>query len=55
MVGVMAKVIEFYVPDRLRERLCNPLEQRGEVIEFRPTEITAVTSKLNDAKASSGS
>jgi hypothetical protein len=56
MVAVMAKVIEFYVPDRLREkRLCNPPEQRGELIEFSPTAITAVTSKLNDAKPSSAS
>lgn len=56
MVAVMAKVIEFYVPDRLREkRLCNPPEQRGEVIEFPPTAIKAVISKLNDAKPSSAS
>jgi hypothetical protein len=56
MVAVMAKVIEFYVPERLREkRHCNPPEQRGEVIEFPPTEITAMTSKLNDALPSSGS
>jgi hypothetical protein len=54
VVAVMAKVIEFYVPERLREkRLCNPREQRGEVIEFPPTEITAVTVKLDDAKPSS--
>jgi hypothetical protein len=56
VVAVMAKVIEFYVPDRLREkRLRNPPEQRGEVLEFPLTEITAVTSKLNDAKPSSAS
>ena len=47
----MAKLIEFYVPDRLRERRhWNPPEQRGKVIEFPPTEITAVASRLNDAK-----
>ena len=39
MVAVMAKVIEFYVPDRLRERrLWNPPEQRGKVIEFPSVE-----------------
>jgi hypothetical protein len=38
MVVVMAKVIMFYVPDRLRERrLSNPPAQRGKVIEFSPT------------------
>ena len=41
VVAVMAKVIEFYVPDKLRERrLWKPPEQRGNVIEFPPTEIT---------------
>ncbi|HYW38930.1 MAG TPA: hypothetical protein VE957_12520 [Terriglobales bacterium] len=46
----MAKVIEFYVPDRLRERrLWNPPEQRGKVIEF-PPKITGVTPELNGAK-----
>ncbi len=35
----MAKVIEFYLPDRLRERrLWNPPEQRGKVIEFPSVE-----------------
>ena len=47
VVGVMAKVIEFYVPDRLRERrLWNPSEQCGKVIEFPSTKITAVTSEM---------
>ena len=51
VVAVMAKVIEFYVPDRLRERrLWNPPEQHGKLIEFPPTEITGVTSELNGAK-----
>jgi hypothetical protein len=51
VVEVMAKVIEFYVPDRLRERrLWNPPEQRGKVIKFPSTEITGVTSELNGAK-----
>lgn len=40
VVAVMAKVIAFYVPDRLRERrLCIPPEQRGKVIAF-PSKIT---------------
>jgi hypothetical protein len=39
VVAVVAKVIEFYVPDRLRERrLWNPPEQRGKVIEFPSVE-----------------
>ena len=39
LVEVMAQVIEFYVPDRLRERrLWNPPEQRGKVIEFPSVE-----------------
>jgi hypothetical protein len=47
----MAKLIKFYVPDRLRERkLANPPEQRGKLIEFPPAAIPNVTSKLNDAK-----
>jgi hypothetical protein len=51
VVEVMAKVIEFYAPDRLRERrLRNSPEQRGKVIEFPSTEITGVTSELNGAK-----
>ena len=51
VVAVMAKVIEFYVPDRLREaRLWNPPEQHGKVIEFPATEITGVTSELNGSK-----
>jgi hypothetical protein len=38
MVAVMAKVIQFYVPDKLRERrLSNPPVQRGKVIQFPPT------------------
>ena len=50
-VEVMAKVIEFYVPDRLRERrLWNPPEQRGKVIEFSSTQITAVTSEMSGAE-----
>ena len=41
VVAVMAKVIEFYVPERLREaRLWNPPEQHGTVIEFPLTEIS---------------
>jgi hypothetical protein len=48
----MAKVIKFYVPDRLRERkLANPPEQRGKLIMFPPTGITALAPKLNDAKS----
>jgi hypothetical protein len=48
----MAKVIEFYVPDRLREkRLWNPSEQRGKLIKFPPTEITGVTSQLKRCEA----
>jgi hypothetical protein len=48
VVGVMAKVIEFYVPNRLREgRLWSPPEQRGKVIEF-PSKVTGVTSELNN-------
>ena len=32
----MAKVIEFYVPDRFRKKVkWVPLEQRGKVIAFR--------------------
>ena len=47
----MAKVIEFYVPDRLRERrLRNLPEQPGRVIEFPSTEIAGVISELNGAK-----
>jgi hypothetical protein len=47
VVAVMAKVIEFYVPDRLRQRrLWTPPEQCGKVIEFPRTEITGVTSEL---------
>jgi hypothetical protein len=39
VVVVMAKVIEFYVPDRMRERrLWNSLEQRGKVVEFTSVE-----------------
>jgi hypothetical protein len=54
MVAFMAKVIEFYVPDRLRERqLGNPPEQPGKVIKFAPKGIPAVTSELNDTKPSS--
>jgi hypothetical protein len=49
----MAKVIEFYVPDRMRERrLWSPPEQRGRVIQFS-SKITGVTSQLNGAKPSS--
>jgi hypothetical protein len=47
----MAKVIEFYVPERHRERrFWSPTEQRGKVIQFPPTEITGVTSALNAKK-----
>jgi hypothetical protein len=51
MVAFMAKVIEFYVPDRLRgRRVENRPAQRGKVIKFPPTGIPAVTSQLNHAK-----
>ena len=51
VVAVMAKVIEFYVPDRLREaRLTNRPEQLGKVIEFPSTETAEVTSELNGSK-----
>ena len=47
----MAKVIEFYIPDRLRERrFWSSPEQRRKVIEFPPTEVTGVASWLNGAK-----
>ena len=50
VVTVMAKVIEFYVPDRFRKmRSWNPPEQRGKVIEFPTTEITGAT-QLNGKK-----
>jgi hypothetical protein len=56
VVGVMAKVIEFYIPDRLRGmRLWNPPEQRGKVIEFPLTGIAGVASELNVAKPHSRS
>jgi hypothetical protein len=46
----MAKVIEFYVPDRLRERrLWSPPEQRGKVIDFPLTEAMGVSSQLDGA------
>jgi hypothetical protein len=49
VVGIMAKVIEFYIPDRLRERrLWNPPEQPGKVNEFPPIEIARVTSELRN-------
>ena len=39
VVEVMAKVIEFHVPDRMRERqLLSSPEQRGKVIEFPSVE-----------------
>ena len=39
MVAAMAEVIEFYVPDRLRERrLWSPPEQCAKVIEFPSVE-----------------
>jgi hypothetical protein len=39
VVGVVAKVIEFYVPDRMREgQLLSSPEQRGKVIEFPSVE-----------------
>jgi hypothetical protein len=51
VVAVMAKVIEFYVPNRLREgRLWNPPKQRGKVIEFPLTETTSGASELKTAK-----
>jgi hypothetical protein len=54
VVAVMAKVIEFYVPNRLRERrLWNPSELRGKVIEFPPTEIAGVDSEFNGATSPS--
>ena len=50
VVAVMAILIEFYIPDRHRERrLWNPPEQRGKLIEFPSTEITGVTSELKGA------
>jgi hypothetical protein len=37
VVAVMAKVIQFYVPDKLRERRSsNPPGPRGKVIQFPP-------------------
>ena len=37
VVAIMAKVIEFYAPDKFRKkRLWIPAEQRGKVIEFPP-------------------
>jgi hypothetical protein len=52
VVATMAKVIEFYVPDRFREgRLWKPApEQRGKVIEFPTTVITGVTSEFDIEK-----
>jgi hypothetical protein len=51
VVAIMAKVIEFYVPDRLRgRRLGNPPEQHGKVIEF-PSKITGVTSQFEGCQA----
>jgi len=39
VVAIMAKVIEFYVPDKFRKkRLWIPAEQRGKVIEFPSAE-----------------
>jgi hypothetical protein len=39
VVAVMAKVIEFYVPERFRKtRPWIPPEQRGKVIEFPSAE-----------------
>jgi len=34
----MAKVIEFYIPERFRKPTAKwiPVEQRGKVLEFRP-------------------
>jgi hypothetical protein len=50
-IHCLAKVIEFYVPDRLRERrLWNPPEQHGKVIEF-PSKITGVTSQFERCEA----
>jgi hypothetical protein len=51
----MAKVIEFYVPGRLRERrLWNPPEQRGKVIKFPSLEgvyaVPTATPKKSMAK-----
>jgi hypothetical protein len=43
----MAKVIQFYVPDRLQERrLSDPPEQRGKVIEFPPPTGNCASPKL---------
>jgi hypothetical protein len=51
VVAIMAKVIEFYVPDRLREaRLSNPPGQHGKLIEFPLTETAGVTSELNGSE-----
>jgi hypothetical protein len=47
----MAKVIEFYMPSRLRTRkLWNPSGQRGQVIAFSRKEITGVSAQLNVKK-----
>jgi hypothetical protein len=51
VVAIMAKVIEFYVPDRLREaRRSNPPGQLGKLIEFPSAETAGVTSELNGSK-----
>jgi len=39
VVAIMARVIEFYLPDKFRKkRLWIPAEQRGKVIEFPSAE-----------------
>jgi hypothetical protein len=51
VVGVMAKVIEFYIPDRHRARRhWSSPEQRGKMIEFPPTRIAGVTSEFDDTE-----
>jgi hypothetical protein len=51
VVAIMAKVIEFYVPERLREtRLSSPPGQHGKLIEFPSTESAGVTSELNGSE-----
>jgi len=57
VVGVMAKVIEFYVRDGFRKRrLWNPPEQRGKVIVFPSVEgeyaVPAAAPKMTARKPS---
>jgi hypothetical protein len=42
---VMAKIIEFYIPERFQKKVrCVPELQRGKVIEF-PLDMTRLASK----------